>query len=201
MKVKEILRLAVLFTDQKELLEDDYFLEETPAEPIIDEERQEKLEALLQCLNLVYGEITTDYLPLTFKEKVVFEKGKLEFSSLTKTATSVVALKNALGKSIRFKVFPELIEAKTTNAEIEYHFEPEQLELNSEIYLFGQRIPARVFAFGVAMEHFFMQTQSTEALIWENRYKNALLGLVRKKHNITLPARRWVWCLILKNFF
>ncbi len=192
MDVKEILRLAVLFTDQKELLEDEYFLTTVPEEYEIDEEKQEKIKELLECLNLVYGEITTDYLPLEFKEQVTFSGDKLDFNTLSKTLTNVVGLKNSLGKNLKFKIFPTHIEAKVSKAELSYYFQPEPLELTSSISLFGQRVPARVFAFGVAMEYFFLQAQSTEALIWENRYKNALLGLIRKKHNITLPSRRWI---------
>lgn len=199
MEVKEILKLAVLFTDQKELLEDEYFLESVPENYLPDEERQEKIKELLQSLNLVFGEITTDYLPLEFKEKVVFNNNKLEFNTLSKTLIKVVALKNSLGKNLKFKLFPTHIEAKTSKAELIYQFEPEELNLTSSINLFGNIVPARVFAFGVAMEYFFLQAQSTEALIWENRYKNALISLLRKKHNITLPSRRWIWCLILKN--
>lgn len=192
MEVKEILRLAVLFTDQKELLEDEFFLSVVPEEYQPDTDRQLKIQELLQCLNFVYGEITTDYTPLIFKEKVNFENNKLDFSTLTKTLTSVVSLRNSLGKNIKFKMYPSHLEAQVSKAEISYCYEGEHLELNSKINFYGQKIPARVFAFGVAMEYFFLQAQSTEALIWENRYKNALLGLIRKKHNITLPSRRWI---------
>ena len=199
MEVKNILKLAIVFLDKKDLLEDEVFLGEVPETYTSSQSRTEEIESLLLCLNLVYNEIARDYLPLFSKEEIVFEQDKFLYANLSKVLLDVHSLKNENGKTIKFKMYPSFLEAKAKKAIIEYSYEPDELEINSLIENFSSRIPARVFAYGVAMEYSFLNSLSTEALIWESRYKDALINIARKKAQVILPARRWIWCFCQKN--
>jgi hypothetical protein len=192
MDVKEILRLAAIFTDQKDLLEDEYFLLQTPPEYQSSDERQERIKAFLDCLNLVYSEVITEYLPQVTVEDAEFCEGVYPLQSFSKVVTNVLEVRNKFGKKLRFKLLSNFILCDVKLATVKYHFVPSSLTLNSKISLNGEKIPARVFAYGVAMEYYFLQTQSTEALIWENRFRNSLFNLLTFKRNVFLPTRRWI---------
>lgn len=192
MVVKDILRLAIIFLDKKELLEDAVFLSALPEGYTDDPQRQKQLEQLLLCFNLTYNELARDYLPLFFKEQIAFEEGRFDYTGLSKVLLDIHSLTTLHGRNIKYKMFPTYIEASVDKALIEYSYEPDELGFEDEIENFSSRIPARVFAYGVAMEFAFLCSQSTEALIWESRYKDALLLIKRKKSEVVLPSRRWI---------
>lgn len=192
MEVKDILKLAIIFLDKKELLDDEIFLTTLPENYISSEERTKQIEQLLLCFNLIYNEIARDYMPLMQKEEIEFVDDKFEYSNLQKVLLDVISLKTINGRNIKYKMYPSFISAKATQTVIEYAYEPDTLTIIDEIANFGGRIPARVFAYGIAMEYSFLSSQSTEALIWEQRYKEALLVIMRKKSEIKLPFRRWI---------
>ena len=192
MEVKDILKLAIVFLDKKELLEDETFLTTLPEDYVSSEKRQQEINHLLLCFNLVYNEIARDYMPLLQKEEIEFVDDKFSYNSLQKVLLDVVSLKNLNHKNLKYKMYPTYLYAKAQKAIIEYFYEPDNLEVDDEIENFGGRIPARVFAYGVAMEYSFLSSQSTEALIWEQRYKESLLVISRKKSEIVLPSRRWI---------
>lgn len=70
MDVKEILKTAILFLNREELLEDAFFLQEVGEDYVENPAREKEIERLLQCLNLVYQEVTSEYLPLIFEEEI-----------------------------------------------------------------------------------------------------------------------------------
>lgn len=192
MEVKDILKLAIVFLDKKELLEDEKFLATLPEGYVSNEKREQDINQLLLCFNLIYNEIARDYMPLLQKEEIEFSDDKFSYNALQKVLLDVFSLKNLNGRNVKYKMYPTYLYAKTKKAVIEYSYEPENLEIDDEIENFGGRIPARVFGYGVAMEYSFLASQSTEALIWEQRYKESLLAISRKKSEIVLPSRRWI---------
>lgn len=192
MVVKDVLRLVAIFLNKKELLEDEVFLTAVPDYYTPNQQRQDQIEQLLLCLNLVCNELARDYLPLLTQEQIEFQNGKFEYTKLSKVLLDVFGLTTLSGKSVKYKTFPTFIQAPVDKAIIQYSYEPQELGIEDKIENFFPSVPMRVLAYGVAMEFCFLNSLSTEALIWESRYKDALLLIKRKKSEIRMPARRWV---------
>lgn len=192
MEVKQILELACVFLGKEELLEDEYFLTEVPQDYVPDENRSKKIDFLLKCLNLVYEQVAKDYIPLICEEEIEFENQKFYYKDLSKRIYDVLSLKSKNGRDIRYKLFPTFIYADAKKAVITYSYAPEKLERNSQLDFFDVKVPARVFAYGVAMEFCFIESLSDEATIWEKRFKDAILIAMRKKSIIRMPSRRWI---------
>lgn len=101
---------------------------------------------------------------------------------------------SANGNRIGFRLFPDhiLLNANYEKVKIRYTYEPDVLTKTSVISNYGGKLPKRVLAYGVAMEFSFISSLSDEAYIWEARYKDSLKNIVRKKHEVKLPVRRWI---------
>lgn len=201
MEVKEILKLACIFLSKEDLLEDEYFLEEVDETYVEDEFRQKEIDKLLNCLNLIYDEIAKDYIPLIYEQNIEFEDGKFFYSNLEKRIFDIYSLKSQSGRNLKYKIFPMYIFSPSKSGILTYSYQPEKLTLEGKIDFFDTKIPERVFAYGVAMEYSFIVSLSDEASIWEKRFKDSLLTAMRKKSVITMPSRRWFWCLNQKNYF
>lgn len=156
------------------------------------EEVVSKIVKLLKCLNLVYQDLTRDYLPLETVEDIVFTDGKFEYKNLSLVVRDIIKIEDKYGFGHSFKCFPTFVQADVTKAKITYTYEPEDLVLFDEINAFAGKLSERILAYGVAMEYFFLSSLSDEAAVWENRYISSLENALRKKSNIIMPKRRWI---------
>ncbi len=186
MKVKDILKNACLFIGEKELAKT---LEaETPS---LEGKDEEKVDVLLRCFNLVNQEIASDYLPFLCTEKIDVNNSILSFEDLSKTLINVYELKGSFGKSVRYKLYPNYIEVFGRAKSITYSFLPSDFALSDE-FEFYNGLSARIYAYGVASEYLLCDGLSEDAEIWEERFKESLFVLSRKKSETRLPKRRWI---------
>ena len=183
MKVQEIIKLVCDFVGEKELRE------KLDAEATLTDKQQEKIDAMVRCFNLVNKEVATDFVPFLTKEEV--DGQIINFSSLKKKVVHIFALKNRFGMNLRFKCFPNFVEAEGRAKTVLYSFFPEELVLTDEVQC-ASCLSARVFAYGVASEYLLIFGISDDAEIWENRFKQSLFMLTRKKGEHLLPKRRWL---------
>lgn len=186
MKVKEILSFACDFIGEKELKEK---LESSTTVTFTDKE-QEKVDSLLRCFNFVNQEIASDYLPYLTTEEIDVDNSILNFNSLTKVIINVYSVKGSFGRNVRYKVFPSHIEIYGKAKSITYSYLPEDEELNDE-FTFNCGLSARIFAYGIASEYLLSDGLSEDAEIWEERFKESLFVLSRKRSETRLPKRKW----------
>mgnify|MGYP004454023609 CR=1 FL=1 len=184
MKVKDIIILALDFCHEDSLAS----LLRTE-NPTLTDEQQEKVNSFTRCFNLVYEELSSQYLPIIKTETVSATDGKVLYSSLSQKVLDVVEVKNAHGRKIKFRKFDSYLFALASEVTVSYKTLPNALTESSE---FSCPLPERIFAYGVAREFFYLQGASDEAEIYDNRYKDSLLVLLGKSKEIKMPARGWI---------
>ena len=189
MTIKNILKIACLFLGKENIVNvlnlEDY-------ETASDSEKSE-VQFLISCLNLVYEEVATDYIPLYVRENVSLDDNKILIKSLSKKLLEVISIKDRNGYKVKYKNFPNHLEVDGVASEILYRYQPDEIsKIDDEIECFSNKITEKVFAFGVAMEYCFIQGLYDDAQIWEKRFKDALLVRASKKSNMKLPVRRWI---------
>lgn len=188
MTTKQVLKLTATFLGKEDLLSCPYFSGE---EGNLSETEEKELDLMLRCLNLIVSEISTDYLPIYNQKQITFTGNSLNLDSIDTNIFQITSLKDEYGNNVRFKILANEIKADVKNATITYTSFANDCTLDGEIDVFSTKIPDRVFAYGTAMEYSFISSLFDDAEIWESRYKNALLNLSHKKHNIIMPKRRW----------
>jgi hypothetical protein len=186
MTVKEIIKLVCEFIGEKELLAKLKSTEEVS----FTTREQEKLDTLVDCFNLVNQEIASDYLPFMTKEDVVANGGVLNFADLSKVVINIYEVKNRFGMNLKFKVFPSFIEINGKAKSVVYSFLPTDLTLESDVEMMCG-LSARIYAYGVASEYLLVDGVSEDAEIWEERFKESLFVLGRKRGEHLMPKRTW----------
>ncbi len=147
-----------------------------------------QLNKLLKCLNLVNEEICSEYFPILKTVPIFTYDGDYYFSSLEEPASAVIYLRDKRGNNIPYKLSNDHISFDGQEGILCYAVMPESLEFGDEI---DSIVPERVFAYGIAREFFLMQSLSDEAMIYENRFKESLENIARKKSILRLPKRQW----------
>ena len=188
MTTKQVLETAATFLGKEELLLCPYF---TGEDSEITEEDKKELDLLLRCLNLIISEIATDYLSIYKQKDLIFENDEYNLQDVDTNIFQIVKLENTNGENVKFRIFGDKLKAKVKNATITYTSFAEKCTLDGNVETFGGKMPCRVLAYGTAMEYSFISSLHDDADIWESRYKNALLILSQKKHNVVMPKRRW----------
>lgn len=186
MTVREIIKLVCDFVGEKELsakLDSASFAAYTDRE-------QEKLDLLVQCFNLVNQEIASDFLPFLTKEEVDVNNSILNFSELGKVVINIYEIKNRFGKCLRFKLYPNYVEVYGHAKKVVYSFLPADKILSNEVEMFCG-LSGRIYAYGIASEFLLIDGLSEDAEIWEDRFKESLFVLSRKKGEHILPKRSW----------
>lgn len=186
MTVKEILKLACEFVGERELREK---LKSKNVETFTARE-QEKLDLMLDCFNLVNQEIASDYLPFLTKEEIDVDNSTLHFSNLEKTVINVYEIKNRFGMNLKFKLYPNYVQIFGRAKSIVYSYLPSDLSLEDEVEMLCG-MSARVYAYGVASEFLLVDGISEDAEIWEERFKESLFMLSRKRGEHIMPRRSW----------
>ena len=185
MTVKEILKLAIEFVGEKELAI------KLDTEEELSEKETEKMKTMLSCFNLVNQEIAGEYLPFLTREDVDVMSGKIFFSDLSKTVINIYEVKDKFGFNLPFKVISNCVEVKRKPKSVIYSFLPEMLTLDDEVEFFNG-LSARVYAYGIASEFLLQSGLGDDAEIWEERYKESLFILSRKRGEHRLPKRSWL---------
>lgn len=183
MKLKEILKLVCEFVGEKEMFSK---LENSTE---LSAKEKEKFERMVRCFNLVNQEIASEYIPYLCKENV--SGSIINFSQLSKKVINIFQVKGKFGLDLLFKVYPNFIEVQGNAKSVTYSFLPEEITAEDDVQLFCG-ITARVLAYGVASEYLLLDGVSQDAEIWENRFKQSLFVLSRKKGEHVLPKRRWL---------
>lgn len=189
MTTKQVLEDVAIFLGKEDLLACPYF---TGEESEISQEDQKELDMLNRCLNLITSEISTDYLPIYKTKEVIFENNKYNLSGIDSNIYQIAKIEDEFGCQVRFKIYGEEINANVTKAKITYTSFAEKCTLDGTVESFGGLMQARVLAYGTAMEYCFISSLFDDATLWESRYKNSLMVLSQKKHNLVMPKRRWL---------
>mgnify|MGYP005802189387 FL=1 len=183
MLVKDIIALACDFTENSDLKK---ALEENEA---LTDEQNVLCDSLVKCFNLVNNEIASEYIPHIKSETIKTQDFRIDFSSLSYSPCQIISVRDTAGRMVKFKVFDDYIIAMANVVEVVYTTLPHELTLQSQ---FSSVLPERVYAYGIAREYYFLQTLFDDADIWEERFKNTLQVLQRKRSDTVMPRRRWL---------
>lgn len=188
MEIVNIIKNACIFLQKTELLD----VSELGGEKTATDEQVKDLSLLLRCLNLVYNQVATDFIPLINTEKFISTNGEILLSSFNKNILDVRRIEDKYGIKANYILYPDKIMTIDGEVSVTYSYEPESLEaLDDEMESFSEKVTERVMSYGVAMEYSFISGLHDDAAIWETRFKDGLKIAVRKKSEMRLPPRRW----------
>lgn len=152
---------------------------------------QEEIATLLRCYNLVENEIALDYLPLTVEERVSSSDGKCFYTAFSKTPISILSVTDDRGNKLPYEIFPEYLTTSAGDVYVTYTYAPESKNANSPCSYSG-RVSKRLLAYGVATEYCLINGLYEEAVMWDKKYKDALLCISSANKPKIVRARRWV---------
>lgn len=184
MTIKDVLSQAAFLLGKDELVS--YLKGENGYESQASE-----AAALLKCYNIVENEIALDYIPLTAEQTVSVLAGKIYYTVLTHTPVSVLSVTDTYGNKLPFTIYPEYVQTKSGARVIDYTYAPTAKTLTGNCE-YGNRVSLRVFAYGVACEYCLINGRYEEALVWDRKYKDALLCVAALNRPHIVRARRWV---------
>ena len=156
------------------------------------EEGKKDAQMLLGGFNRVENEVALDFLPLYVEEKATIVDGKIAYQDLSRTAVRILRVTKD-GKSVKFRLFPQYIEVKDEEGEVNvfYSYAPKKKSFEDESD-FQLIVSERMFADGVAAEFCLAAGLFEEAQHWDQKYKDALAATYRVKTGKVAKARRWV---------
>jgi len=156
----------------------------------IDNHVLEDVEMLILAVNMVSNSIASNYIELIGKTVVENTGEILPFYNISNK--SLIEIKKVFvnNKSVDFKVLPEGVKMPIGRAEILFSYFPDDVGIDDEINCFT-KVNELIFAQGVAGEYLFLKGAIEDAYMWDKKFKQSLINLLRPKKNFSLRARRW----------
>ena len=156
----------------------------------LTEEQQETQNRLLACLNIVYREIVSKYLPLIHTENVVFQGGKCSAKSLSKTIVYPVRVQ--VGDEIKaFKTSADsVICSYSGDATLTYAYMPENdFAITDDID--DVRVTRSMLVNGTLAEYYFQNKVFDLAKSFDSDFR-AETGIIRYKgRSVIIKRRGW----------
>lgn len=156
----------------------------------LDAQQTELKNKLLACINIIYREIVSDYLPLVHTESATFADGKISSSSLSKKILYPVKIVKDGEKKSFFCGATEIFCDVTGQAQITYAYMPDaDLTFDGEIN--DMRLTKSALANGALGEFYFQNKMFDLAKSFDSDFR-AQIGILRYKgRNLVIKARRW----------
>lgn len=156
----------------------------------LDAQKTELKNRLLACINIIYREIVSDYLPLVHTESVSFLDGKIASSTLSKQILYPIKIVQGDEKKSFFCGAQEIFCDVTGAAQITYAYMP-QTELTFEGEINDMRLTKSALVNGALAEFYFQNKMFDLAKSFDSDFR-AQIGLMRYKgRNLVMKTRRW----------
>ena len=186
MKYIDCLSVVALYLEDKNLY--DYLL----GKGEISEETQRQIDNLCAFVDIVINEICCEYFPITKTEKIVATNNKIEYEKLSERVVDVRKVKKN-GKKINYDLFAYYIGVDGDGEyEVCYDYSPKGYSGNIQdtIGLYG-RITPRIVGFGAMAEYCLANNRFDEAITYDKMFKDALIGVEKRRGNLKIKQRRW----------
>ena len=150
-----------------------------------------KAKRLLECFNIVENELALDYLPLYAEERMTTNSGKFYYRNFTHDVVRIIGVTDGYGNAKKYTLYADHLITDGGMTNVFYTYTPKAKEIgdNSDFYLY---VSPRLLSYGVAAEYYLMLGLTSEAAIWDKKYKDAIEALYRSKEGAKIAARRWV---------
>jgi hypothetical protein len=186
MKVREILSQAAFLLGKEEL--DAFFAGD---ESLTEGALAGEADTLLRCYNMVENEIALDYLPLVTEQNMDASTGKVMYTSFLRTPVSITGVTDVYGEKLPYTIFPTYLQTRKGLAVVTYSYSPVEKMLSDESE-FAARASKNLLAFGVAGEYCLLKGLYEEAVVWDKKYRDALLCACAQNSPHVVRSRRWV---------
>jgi hypothetical protein len=186
MKVREILSQAAFLLGKQEL--SDFF---SGSDAAATSQLQQEADDFLRCYNMVENEIALDYLPLTAEQSMETSAGKLVYTAFLRSPVSIVSVTDVYGNRLPYTVYPAYLQTKQGVALVTYSYAPEAKTLSDESE-FVTRVSQNLLAFGVAGEYCLIKGLYEEAVVWDKKFRDALLCACAQNSPHVVRSRRWI---------
>ncbi len=146
---------------------------------------------LLRCANNCLDEITSEYLPLMSEKTVQSKDGRIAYSELGTAVYDVKWVKKD-GNKVKFGLMPSYIDVSCDGEyEVMFYTRPEQMTLSDDVPETLHLTP-RVISYGIAAEYLLVSGFYEEAVMYDRRFKDALVRLAGGDAARRVKRRRWL---------
>jgi hypothetical protein len=189
MTFDQCIRVALTYIGDAELKKfyDDHGLNDG-----LDVENNRKIDALVECCDVIINQIACEFCALTSVETVNSSSRKILPSSLNEDAVEILSVKRD-GKAVPFRISGNAIVVPEDGAyQVKYAYAPARITRdNTAIPFFGSGVTARVVGIGMAAEYMMINGFNDEALALDDLFSRAIRKIQDAPKNARMPQRSW----------
>lgn len=179
--VRQVIEMAARLIGIEEAV-DGYFTEENA-------EGEKAVNALLACLYLVETELASEYFSLKTEEECD-SNGYIDFDALSRKPLRIVSVTAMDGKAAQATICPTGIRVKKGAYKISYQYLPEE-KVVDDVLEFDPSVTTALIGYGVAAQYCLTAGLYEEAVVWDGKYKQAIVAAKPLTKAGAIRAREW----------
>ncbi len=178
MKISEIVKTSATLLAREDVVE--YLT--TLSSDGVSKNTLETVDVLTRLTNLVIRELAEGLISMK-KTVKVGGRSAISFTELGIEPLSVIAVYDSNGNKLDFTLSTYGLSASLGLIyQIEYSYLPENYGLTDTVGTFEKNVTTIMLSYGVLAEFCLTEARFDEAVMWNDRYVNAINGLLRPKN-------------------
>lgn len=151
------------------------------------------LDDILQCMNIVAGDIAVYVMPLTKSKPITVVNGTSYYSQIAPDLCEVLSLRDKAGNNVSFTPYSDRITADDGSYTVCYSYLPTSLQMNS-VLPFPKGMSDKLLVYGTVAEFCLLHGRNNDAVAFNDLfYKEIDKYETRKSAKPrACSARRWL---------
>lgn len=155
---------------------------------LFDTQMMRDVELIVDSINDVLCDISTDFLTLKTTEKISVS-GEFDLSNLSKRIYKILSIY----PTIKYSVVGNKLICEDGEYEIEYQYLPAEKTIDDKIDEFGGKLTLYALSYGVASQYCMICGNYSESEMWNSKYQDAMQIAMRSSKIVSLKNRIWCW--------
>ena len=178
MKISEIVKTSATMIAREDVVE---YLKSSKNDNV-EKSTLETVDLLTRLTNLVVSELAEGFIRMK-KTVKVDGLSKVDFKSLGIEPLDIIAVFDANGNKLDFTLSPYGLTATYGLIHsVEYSYFPENYGLTDTVGVFEKKVTLGTLSYGVLAEYCLTEGRFDEAVMWNERYVNAIDSLLKPKN-------------------
>ena len=164
---------------------------QTDLPDFLNSQSEKDLKLILDCINIVQMQVSTDFHSLLFEEEIEVSNGKFSIENLSQKLYKVKQISQN-DEQIKYLFVKDEIMLGDGKYKIKYAYVPEDVGFDSTLETHNGNLTILSLAYGVCSQFCLIKGIADEGQVWQEKFEKSLLSNFKKIGEIKIKPRRWL---------
>lgn len=164
---------------------------QTDLPDFLNSQSEKDLKLILDCINIVQMQISTDFHSLFYDEEIEVSNGEFSIENLSQKLYKVKQITQN-DDLVKYSFIKDKIVLCDGKYRIKYAYVPDDVDFASTLETHNGNLTILSLAYGVCSQFCLIKGIADESEVWQEKFEMSLLSNFKKVGEIKIKPRRWL---------